>query len=1480
MLRTLWLSVVLVAAVSWANPPQTFTQGSLIIPMQANFQNECGMASAYGLVWKILYENRAGGAFAGSPVTVYWAIQGAKTSTNRCVPTNKHATALNTVGVGIAAGKAGWNAGVLNDGCDFYIENSGRQPVVPVDWNVGFPVGNIYNNNTIPQFDATAAGQPYYDSAAPAAGKGQRPAALDNSGTCTVVAGDEAPCGATRFTRVQYSGGAFVIDASDAKRVIDAINGAYPHLNQHKSISNAHCGGLLNGGASVGTFSTVTGAGGQVIIHQATTSFDAPIYKRITNTPPRIALVDFGGGTSSVLLQYLTRARLQGDASGNIGGQKVCGTPGAVGGIANCAVSTTGLIYDRIRGLDDLLTTGTYPKGLINSKVGGKSRYKVIWAPHWELDNSDKSSGAATNAERGNALDNLDYFGDQKGNGLLAECASIEGYEGSSAVPQYSGTGLGKFMFNGNIRRNGMTLAKHGRNCTDPWYNGTSMCTVYGAPSDPFSQVGDYTYAVGGGHVESFTNLNNGVDARKPGVKRLASSWSNYPTGADNTGNNGWDYATLRQKDDDPEKATVIYVAGHNLSNDPAGTRIVLNTLLNLGADPIPSDRNYTAGVGFMDVTNANAPTFVSSIYSVISGTLLPGAITYDKANGKNWMWPYTGGNVRIRNAATLSAGENELTDSVIANADGEMPLPSNRNLFTYFGGQTVVNPALSGSRKVRNGVAQLGWVPERLEHTRLNDQYGTSPNPNCVDVQQWGDYKDKVSGVNTSGLVPGPDGICDLQQALVWSNFAWVVGGGGNHSIPPGHLNQLQNEVPEVQQFIQRVRGYCFADTNGSGIPGPNGPIMEPTDANCVDMGGFGDNRAHIGGAVRSSAAIVPPSPKIIDNGAARPTVAYVGTWDGQLHAIYVGGGAGYTGPVTQRPHLNADAVCTAAGTTACSGGAINTFKTNWGAGAFAPPNRGTELWSFMPASQLAWLKSNSARVDSSPVVQDVFVDLYGTGVRTWHTVLVVSLGGTGRELFAFDITNPLKPALLWDIVGSTYQVGAFPDYSGVSRSDFDLTGAARPTEWLNTTAEFVLPPVADPGRSQGYAYDFTDLGGSRSLAIGQMREGLEPTYAVFVASNSSGVGGGGNDAAGRNLSKALNVFAIDVATGQKIWQWRQPYVVDVAQVATYRAADNTVPPPVSVLNTAEGAGILYVGDMEGRVWELNATTGQNMNAFRDTAAPACAGPACNYPLYDTRGSSMSPEPITSNLAIGRLPGTIAAGTPFTAYRNEPVMLLGTGGADWVPAATSGNLHAILLNNTRRKPLLLGNGTRLDATTGSGFGATPWSISDARSSAAGNFGVYPGAGDLGGVAQSAPGPNMPWPFGGGNRVYGNLTITGNTVFVPLVTGAGSDPMNVAKDQAGKTLEMPLGSLPVNVAGAAMTGYNYANYGGVAVFEVGPVGAKDVWIVGDQVGKTAAEKNTTGTQKATDTVRNPALTAQPTVPYRLYNAVRRFFSQQ
>ncbi|MBL8912315.1 MAG: hypothetical protein JNM17_16610 [Archangium sp.] len=1514
MRRILWLALTLVSSAALANPVVTFSSGSLIIPMQANFQTACGETSGYGLVWKLLYENRPTGAFAGQPVTVYWVINDAKSSPNRCVPTNKHASPLPSA---FAAAATNWDNPANNpwsDGCDFTIPSSigaesiAQQPVVPVDWSSTFPVSGIYPYGTIPEYNTVGVSEPEYDTNAATNGKGRRPNTLDNSGTCT------APCGTARFTKIQYMGGAFVIAAADAKRVIDAIqNASYPHLQMHYGTGTCGFGG---------------GSTYRVNIHQATQSFNAPVYKRITSVPPKIALLDFGGGVKTVLLPYLQRAGL----TGSIAGNPVGGTPSS---------GTSGLVYDRLSP-EDLLTTTVpvapytqaFPNGYLNSKVGLKSRYKVFWAPHWYVNNASAKTNAgctsaclgdpghdqacsgggagngggsaacdATPLQRTNMLDNIAFFADQKGNGLMAQCRSIGGYETAndwrSGAWQLSDPSNGtstRFMFTNEVEIEGLSatglVSWSGKNCTDPDYvNGP--CSKYPNPGDPFAQVGDFAYTAESGAVGHFRPYLSG-SARRAGVVRLATSWRDYTAAVTNEGiataggppatynDNGNDFVTITQKDNDPEKSTVIYIGAHNLSNQVAGTRIILNTLLNLGADPIPTDRNLAQTVAALNPAGG-APIMFTSIYSAVTGASAAN-MSWTGGNEKSFMWPLTQGNLRVK-AITPLQNVNELNDSVLFNADGAMPLPANRNLFTYFGGAVTENPSLSASRLVKNNVAQLGWVPERVEYNRINDTYGTSPNPNCVDVQQFGDYEDAVSGVNTGGLIPGPDGICDLQQAFMWSNFAWVIGGGGTHSIPPGHLNQMQSEVPELQAFIQRIRGFCYATESGIGAPvvGQD-EIMEPTDQECFDMGSVGDNRAHLGGAVRSSAAVVGPSPKIPDIGNnSRPTVAYIGTWDGQLHAIYVGGGSNYSGPVGGRKYLNANAVCDDFGgtSTPCTGGAQNTFKVNWAAqfAANNKPNLGTELWSFIPASQLSKLKSNDARIDSSPAVADVFVDLYGTGKREWHTVLVVSVGGLGREIFAMDVTNPLKPVLLWDIVGS-----ATGPYRATAASDFKKTGSARPLEWLNTNADYVLPPVADPGRTIGYAYDYSDLGGSSALRIGQMREGLEPTFAVFVSSNSSGYGVGPNDPAGRSMQNALNVFAIDIATGQKLWQWRQPYVI--VPGAGFRAAQNTVPPPVTVLNTANGAGILYAGDMEGRIWELNAATGQNMNIVRDGTCPNASAtpyPECNFPLFDTRGTDTAPEPITSNLVLAKLPSTMVAGSPFASYAGEVVMMAGTGGTDWVPPAVSGKVRGILMNTTRRKPALSGVGRKLDDTANGFHVSATWTLPTVRDSAKS---VGPEPGGIGQEPVSMPFTLTP----AGSRVYGFLTVANvvsgagtstPAVFIPTVEGVGgdNDPLSISKTLAGSTLIMPLGDAATANPMSGFSGPGFANFGGVATLDV-PTGVGTnvkTEVVADQVNKTSRVVPAGGTGSPPP----PSVSAQqPTVPYRLYNVMRRFFSQQ
>src|SRR5207302_7685558 len=234
---------------------------------------------------------------------------------------------------------------------------------------------------------------------------------------------------------------------------------------------------------------------------------------------------------------------------------------------------------------------------------------------------------------------------------------------------------------------------------------------------------------------------------------------------------------------------------------------------------------------------------------------------------------------------------------------------------------------------------------------------------------------------------------------------------------------------VQVTQQLTQLIRGFCFATVGGK--DGSGAMVANPTSTQCNSTSG--DNINTVGGFVHSQAAVVPPSVNITDapTGKHRPTVAYVGGLDGQLHAFYVPPpsgpdyvDAGYAGPANSSglPFTNAKGV----------------FHTNWlSTGSFTPPAALTDLWSFIPPGQLSYLYSNDAMVDSAPAVLDVFADLDGDGIREWHTLLIASAGGTNRELFALDVTNPLAPVMLWDIE-SSYDSVAMP-YAAVPLMDDD---------------------------------------------------------------------------------------------------------------------------------------------------------------------------------------------------------------------------------------------------------------------------------------------------------------------------------------------------------------------------------------------------------------------------------------------------------
>jgi type IV pilus assembly protein PilY1 len=140
----------------------------------------------------------------------------------------------------------------------------------------------------------------------------------------------------------------------------------------------------------------------------------------------------------------------------------------------------------------------------------------------------------------------------------------------------------------------------------------------------------------------------------------------------------------------------------------------------------------------------------------------------------------------------------------------------------------------------------------------------------------------------------------------------------------------------------------------------------------------------------------------------AQRPTVLYVGTNDGVMHAFAV------------EDH------------------AIPSVRTL---------TAGEEIWGFVPPVLLPKLESATSAhqflVDATPVVHDVFfLRRPGDSVtpNAYHTVLLFGLRDGGNAYTALDVTDPLNPSFLWQFrrtdLGDTFgrpAIGqAYIDFGG----------------------------------------------------------------------------------------------------------------------------------------------------------------------------------------------------------------------------------------------------------------------------------------------------------------------------------------------------------------------------------------------------------------------------------------------------------------
>ncbi|MFZ3044878.1 MAG: PilC/PilY family type IV pilus protein, partial [Desulfatirhabdiaceae bacterium] len=142
------------------------------------------------------------------------------------------------------------------------------------------------------------------------------------------------------------------------------------------------------------------------------------------------------------------------------------------------------------------------------------------------------------------------------------------------------------------------------------------------------------------------------------------------------------------------------------------------------------------------------------------------------------------------------------------------------------------------------------------------------------------------------------------------------------------------------------------------------------------------------------------------------RPTVAYIGSRDGMLHAFDAGEFRwGYMDDDDNfvwgdNPKTIGDDLIEFRGYFEWSGDASST----------ADYGTGTELWAFIPTNLISRLKNNllsgedQAYVDASPAISDVYVN------GSWKTVLLSAEGNGGDTVFCLNVTNPTSPTFMWE--------------------------------------------------------------------------------------------------------------------------------------------------------------------------------------------------------------------------------------------------------------------------------------------------------------------------------------------------------------------------------------------------------------------------------------------------------------------------------
>ena len=308
--------------------------------------------------------------------------------------------------------------------------------------------------------------------------------------------------------------------------------------------------------------------------------------------------------------------------------------------------------------------------------------------------------------------------------------------------------------------------------------------------------------------------------------------------------------------------------------------------------------------------------------------------------------------------------------------------------------------------------------------------------------------------------------------------------------------------------------------------------------------------------------------------------------------------------------------------------------------------------------------------------------------------------------------MTNPLHPVLLWHVDGPTEADGRWDmDKDGVfgATEEFDPDDPSTfALKWSDGAGvDYRTTDATEIAAMKTGRYDYRNLGLTYSTAVAKLWDGSGYQYTLFVATNATDYHDDGDASTPYAPTgfRGAEVFAIDVVTGQKRWQWEHLYAD-----AAGPGVDNSIPPRMALgdIDATGSTERIYLGDMEGHLWELFSRDGRNVNfklgddddyhsfplfgtpAMTGTASDPDADPATTA-LYEVSGTTptrLSQQPLTTPIGQGRF--TIVPAGKETYLSGRLALVVGTMGVDWAIAPFErGNLYVI--------PIFPDMGTRLD---------------------------------------------------------------------------------------------------------------------------------------------------------------------------------------